>query len=73
MEQWSSERLLEYYRTLNNDRPHGRGPEVAHHRIWRRDELKRVHQELKRRGLAVPAALVNGAVSGTSLKVCRRK
>ena len=67
MEQWSDTQVLDYFRSLNNDRPRGRGPEVAHHRAWRREELKRLRQEMKRRKLAVPAALVNGAVSGTSL------
>ena len=67
MEQWSDTQVLDYFRSLNNDRPRGRGPEVAHHRIWRRDELKRVRQEMKRRRLAVPAGLRNGAVNGTSL------
>ena len=73
MEQWPDASVLEYYRTLNNDRPRGRGPEIAHHRAWRNAELKRVRQEMKRRRLAVPAALVNGTVGGISLEVCRRK
>ena len=73
MEQWSDTQVLDYYRSVNNTRSRGQGPEAAHHRAWRKAELKRLRQEMKRRKLAVPAALVNGAVGGTSLEICRRK
>ena len=66
MEQWSDAQVLDYYRTVQNDRTHARGPEAAHHRAWRKEELKRVRQELKRRRLAVPSDLRNGAINGNS-------